>query len=54
MQIINKVIYDHDNEIENSIKIENGNYTHTQIEKRDNKVFMRVKSRKLFETTSSA
>ncbi|MFA5796508.1 MAG: hypothetical protein WC916_00540 [Candidatus Woesearchaeota archaeon] len=49
MELINKVIYDTHNEIENSIKIANGNYIHRQIEKRNNKVFMRIKSRKLFE-----
>lgn len=49
MELINKVVYDSSNELENSIKIFNGNYIHKQIEKRNNLVFMRVKSRKLFE-----
>ena len=53
MELINKVIYDTYNEIENSVKIENGNYIHRQIEKRDNKVFMRIKTRKLFEITTT-
>jgi len=51
MEITNKITYDLSNEVENNIKIENGMYVHRQIEKRDNKIFMRVKSRKLFEIT---
>ncbi|HYD02968.1 MAG TPA: hypothetical protein VEC16_01590 [Alphaproteobacteria bacterium] len=47
MEII-KTIRDTGIEIENRIKIENGVYTHRQIEKVDGKVFMRFKSRKLF------
>jgi len=43
-----KTIRDTGIEIENRIKIENGVYTHRQIEKVDGKVFMRFKSRKLF------
>ena len=47
MELI-KTFKDKDYEIENHVKIENGTYTHRQIEKIDGKVFMRVKTRKLF------
>ena len=47
MEII-KTVRDGSTEIENYIKVENGTYTHRQIEKIDGKVFMRCKSRKLF------
>ena len=50
MEII-KTIKDENSEIENHIKINAGSYIHKQIEKRDNKIFMRIKSRKIFETT---
>ena len=49
MELKNSVIYDNDNSMENHVKIEAGNYVHRQIEKRNGLVFMRVKSRKLFE-----
>ncbi len=48
MEII-KTIRDGNNSVENHIKIENGNYVHRQIEKINGRVFMRVKSRKIFE-----
>jgi hypothetical protein len=48
MELI-KTYRDGNDEIENHIKIENGIYTHRQIEKIDGKVFMRIKSRKLYE-----
>lgn len=49
LNIINKIEYDAQNFIENAVRIENGNYIHTQIEKREGLVFMRTKTRKLFE-----
>lgn len=48
MELI-KTYRDGNDEIENHIKIENGIYTHRQIEKIDGKVFMRIKSRRLVE-----
>jgi len=48
MEII-KTVRDGSMEIENYIRVENGQYTHRQIEKIDGKVFMRCKSRKLFD-----
>jgi len=36
-------------EIENSISIKGRNYIHKQVEKKDGKVFMRMKTRKLVE-----
>ena len=48
MELI-KTFRDGNDEIENHIKIENGIYTHRQIEKIDGKVFMRIKSRRLVE-----
>jgi hypothetical protein len=48
-----KTIRDTGVEIENYIKIENGTYSHRQIEKVDGKVFMRFKSKKLFEISPS-
>jgi hypothetical protein len=48
MEII-KTIRNGSDEIENHIKIENGIYTHRQIEHVGGKVFMRIKSRKLIE-----
>jgi hypothetical protein len=47
-----KTVRDGNTEVENYIKVENGVYTHRQIEKIDGKVFMRCKSRKLFDTTA--
>jgi len=44
-----KTVRDGSAETEDYIKVENGIYTHRQIEKVDGKVFMRCKSRKLFE-----
>lgn len=46
---ITKTVKDGSMEVENYIKMENGMYTHRQIEKIDGKVFMRIKSRKMFE-----
>lgn len=43
-----KTVKDGDYEIHNHITIEAGNYIHKQIEKIDGKVFMRMKTRKLF------
>ena len=40
---------DENTEVENHIKLVNGVYTHRQIEKIGGKVFMRIKSRKLYE-----
>ena len=48
MEII-KTVKEGDMQIENHIKVENGIYTHRQIEKIDGKVFMRIKSRRLVE-----
>jgi hypothetical protein len=45
-----KTVRDGNTEVENYIKVENGVYTHRQIEKIGGKVFMRCKSRKLFES----
>ncbi len=50
MEII-KTVRDGTTEIENYVKIENGMYTHRQIEKIDGKVFMRFKSRKMFDVS---
>lgn len=47
MEII-KTIREGNNEIQNHISIKEGNYIHKQIEKRNNLVFMRIKTRKLF------
>ncbi len=47
MEII-KTIRDGSNEIQNHISVKEGNYIHKQIEKRNNLVFMRIKTRKLF------
>ena len=47
-----KTIRDGDNEVENYVRIEKGIYTHRQIEKIDGKVFMRCKSRKMFDITA--
>jgi len=44
-----KTVRDGSMEVENYIRVENGIYTHRQIEKINGKVFMRCKSRKLFE-----
>jgi hypothetical protein len=52
MEII-KTVRDGNNEIENYVRVENGMYTHRQIEKIDGKVFMRCKSRKMFEIEST-
>ena len=46
MEII-KSIKDKDYELHNHIKIEAGNYTHKQIEKKDGKIYMRMKMRKM-------
>jgi hypothetical protein len=48
MEII-KTIKEGNNEVHNHIKIERGNYIHTQIEKVNGKVFMRLKTRKIFD-----
>ena len=48
MEII-KTVRDGNTEVENYIRIENGMYTHRQIEKIDGKTFMRCKSRKMFD-----
>jgi hypothetical protein len=47
-----KTIRDGNNEVENYVKIENGIYTHRQIEKVDGKIFMRCKSRKMFDISA--
>ncbi|MGV8171460.1 MAG: hypothetical protein ACP5OA_02075 [Candidatus Woesearchaeota archaeon] len=47
-----KTIRDGNNEVENYIRVENGTYTHRQIEKIDGKIFMRCKSRKLFHIST--
>jgi hypothetical protein len=48
MEII-KTVKDNGYELTNHIKIEAGNYIHKQIETRDGKTFMRIKTRRLFE-----
>ena len=48
-----KTVRDGNNEVENYVRIENGMYTHRQIEKIDGKVFMRCKSRKLFDISTT-
>ena len=48
-----KTVRDGNNEVENYVRIENGMYTHRQIEKIDGKVFMRYKSRKLFDISTT-
>lgn len=48
---ITKTIRDGSAEMQDYIKVENGVYTHRQIEKIDGKVFMRCKSRKLFDVS---
>ena len=53
MEII-KTVRDGNNEVENYIRVQDGMYTHRQIEKIDGKVFMRCKSRKLFDISSLA
>ncbi len=52
MEII-KTVRDGDDEIENHIRLENGLYTHKQIERVGGKVFMRIKQRKLYEIEST-
>ena len=47
-----KTIRDGNNEVENYVRTENGIYTHRQIEKVDGKVFMRCKSRKMFDISA--
>jgi hypothetical protein len=47
-----KTIREGNNEVENYIRIENGTYTHRQIEKIDGKIFMRCKSRKMFDIST--
>jgi hypothetical protein len=47
-----KTVRDGSMEVENYIKVENGMYTHRQIEKIDGKVFMRCKSRKIFDISA--
>jgi hypothetical protein len=36
-------------EIENHISVKGGNYIHRQVEKKDGRIFMRMKTRKLLE-----
>jgi len=48
---ITKIVKDKDYELHNHIKIEAGNYVHKQIETINGKTFMRIKQRKLFEST---
>jgi hypothetical protein len=48
-----KTVRDGSMEVENYIRVENGVYTHRQIEKINGKVFMRCKSRKLFEISTT-
>ena len=48
MELI-KTFKDRDYEVENHIRIDGGTYTHRQVERKDGKTFMRIKSRKLFE-----
>ena len=52
MEIL-KTVREGDRELQNHIRIERGNYIHKQIEKRGELVFMRIKSRKLFEIEST-
>jgi hypothetical protein len=47
-----KTVRDGNAEMQDYIKVENGIYTHRQIEKIDGKVFMRCKSRKLFDLST--
>ena len=47
-----KTVRDGTTEIENYVKIEKGIYTHRQIEKIDGKIFMRCKSRKIFDISA--
>ena len=49
---ITKTVRDGNAVMEDYIKVENGIYTHRQIEKIDGKVFMRCKSRKLFDLST--
>jgi len=46
-----KTVRDGTTEVENYIRVENGMYTHRQIEKIDGKVFMRCKSRRMFDVS---
>ena len=50
MEII-KTVKEGDMQIENHIKVENGFYTHRQIERIGDRVFMRIKQRKLADVT---
>lgn len=50
MEIVN-TISEGSNSVENHITIEKGNYIHKQIEKRNDKIFMRMKTRRIYETT---
>jgi len=46
---ITKTIKDRDYELKNHIRIEAGNYIHTQIETINGRTFMRSKQRRLVE-----
>ena len=46
-----KTVRDGNAEMQDYIKVENGVYTHRQIEKINGKVFMRCKSRKIFDVS---
>jgi hypothetical protein len=48
-----KTVRDGNNEVENYVRIEDGMYTHRQIEKIDGKVFMRCKSRKFIDISTT-
>ncbi len=46
-----KTVKDKDYELHNHIRIEAGNYIHKQIETINGRTFMRIKQRRLFEST---
>ena len=48
-----KTVRDGSMEVENYIRVENGVYTHRQIEKIDGKVYMRCKIRKIFDISTT-
>ena len=48
---ITKTVRDGNTEVENYIRVEDGVYTHRQIEKIDGRVFMRIKTRRIIEST---
>ena len=50
---ITKTVRDGNTEVEDYVKFENGMYTHRQIQKIGDRVFMRCKSRKIFDISST-